>query len=105
MFSLYVTRPCQQFAVIRSRGDLEPSIIAARMTTNMADEEEKMLRHAQERCDLLIRIKSTVDGLLASGSINVWSTYGGLSRITGDLEDIFRHGLREQQVRLVCHNL
>ena len=67
------------------------------MTTKMAD-AAKMLRHAQERCNLLVRIKATVDGLLERDSINVWSTYGGLSRITDDLEEILRHGLREQQV-------
>lgn len=67
------------------------------MTTKMADASE-ILRHAQERCNLLIRIKTTVDGLLERDSVNIWSTYGGLSRITEDLEEILRHGLREQQV-------
>ena len=66
--------------------------------TTMADDESEGLQHATERYNLLVRIKSTVDGLLASNSVNVWSTYGGLARISDDLEHIFKHGLRELQV-------
>lgn len=67
----------------------------------MADDESEGLQHATERYNLLVRIKSTVDGLLASNSVNVWSTYGGLARISDDLEHIFKHGLRELQVLIV----
>ena len=72
-------------------------VSAGRNDNKMADEDGG-LEQAKERCRLLIKIKSTVDGLLASQGSNVWSTYGGLARITDDLEQIFRHGLLEFQV-------
>lgn len=59
----------------------------------MADHDEKSeLSYAAERCDLLLKIKSTVDGLLANGSNVTWSTYGGLSRISDNVEQILMHG-------------
>lgn len=50
--------------------------------------------HAEERCELLLKIKSTVDGLLANGSNITWSTYGGLTRISDNVEQILLHGCR-----------
>ena len=58
------------------------------------DDEERELRYAAERCDLLVKIKSTVDGLLASGSHVTWSTYGGLARISDNVEQVLIHGSR-----------
>ncbi|XP_028402060.1 run domain Beclin-1-interacting and cysteine-rich domain-containing protein-like isoform X2 [Dendronephthya gigantea] len=61
----------------------------------MADnDEESELRHAAERCDILLKIKSTIDGLLASGSHITWSTYGGLARISDNVEQVLTHGSR-----------
>jgi hypothetical protein len=52
------------------------------------------LKYAAERCDLLAKVKSTVDGLLASGSHVTWSTYGGLARISDNVEQVLIHGSR-----------
>ncbi|XP_032218537.1 run domain Beclin-1-interacting and cysteine-rich domain-containing protein isoform X2 [Nematostella vectensis] len=62
----------------------------------MATEDDGLI-HAAKRCQLLSRVKSTVDGLLANHSTNVWSVYGGLSRLTEDIENILQHGLKNQQ--------
>ncbi|XP_077988027.1 run domain Beclin-1-interacting and cysteine-rich domain-containing protein-like isoform X2 [Glandiceps talaboti] len=51
-----------------------------------------------EHQHLLLALKSTVEGLLASNSTNVWSTYGGLSRLCNDVESILKHGVKQQQV-------
>ena len=62
---------------------------------NMAENDEgRKLGHAAERCDILAKIKSTVDGLLASGSHVTWSTYGGLARISDNVEQVLIHGSR-----------
>ena len=58
------------------------------------DEEGSELRYAAERCELLAKVKSTVDGLLASGSHVTWSTYGGLARISDNVEQVLIHGSR-----------
>ncbi|XP_070537841.1 run domain Beclin-1-interacting and cysteine-rich domain-containing protein-like [Ptychodera flava] len=55
--------------------------------------EDIRLEHQQ----LLLLLKSTVEGLLAFQSSNVWSTYGGLSRLCNDVESILKHGLKQQQ--------
>ena len=61
----------------------------------MAENNEgRELRYAAERCELLARIKSTVDGLLASGSHITWSAYGGLARISDNVEQVLIHGSR-----------
>ncbi|XP_006816463.1 run domain Beclin-1-interacting and cysteine-rich domain-containing protein-like [Saccoglossus kowalevskii] len=57
------------------------------------ESDDLRLQHQQ----LLLSLKSTVEGLLASHSSNVWSTYGGLSRLCSDVENILRHGVRQQQ--------
>lgn len=57
-------------------------------------DEERELSHAAERCDILQKIKSTTDGLLASGSHVTWSTYGGLARISDQVEQVLTHGSR-----------
>ena len=62
---------------------------------NMAEDGEgSKLRYAAERCELLAKVKSTVDGLLASGSHVTWSTYGGLARISDNVEQVLIHGSR-----------
>ena len=62
---------------------------------NMAENDEgRELRYAGERCDILAKVKSTVDGLLASGSHVTWSTYGGLARISDNVEQVLIHGSR-----------
>ncbi|XP_064638641.1 run domain Beclin-1-interacting and cysteine-rich domain-containing protein-like [Lineus longissimus] len=60
----------------------------------MADLDE-VGRKRQERHNLLIALKETVEGILAIGSTNVWSTYGGLSRLCRGVENILIHRLRK----------
>ncbi|XP_053404594.1 run domain Beclin-1-interacting and cysteine-rich domain-containing protein-like isoform X2 [Mercenaria mercenaria] len=43
---------------------------------------------------LLVGLKTTVEGLLATNSSNVWSTYGGLGRLCKDVERILNHRLK-----------
>lgn len=47
---------------------------------------------------LINSLKSVVEGLLATHSTDVWSTYGGLNRVTKEVEKILYHGLRSTQV-------
>ncbi|XP_033118263.1 run domain Beclin-1-interacting and cysteine-rich domain-containing protein-like [Anneissia japonica] len=47
--------------------------------------------------ELLLTLKSTVEGLLASHSTYVWSTYGGLTRLCNAVNKILRHQLRQNQ--------
>ena len=54
----------------------------------------------QEWHQLLISVKSTVEGLLASQSVNVWNTYGGLERLSKNIQHILSHDLKVPQV---CH--
>ncbi|XP_035675398.1 run domain Beclin-1-interacting and cysteine-rich domain-containing protein-like isoform X1 [Branchiostoma floridae] len=46
---------------------------------------------------LLRALKSTVEGLLATRTSNVFSTYGGLPRMYRAVEDILRNGLKERR--------
>ncbi|KAK6195419.1 hypothetical protein SNE40_000855 [Patella caerulea] len=43
---------------------------------------------------LLIGLKTTVEGLLAIPSINVWNKYGGLNRVFEKVEDILYHRMK-----------
>ena len=45
-----------------------------------------------------MRVKSTVEGLLATQSTNVWSTYGGLDRLCSNVDAILRHQMKIAQV-------
>ncbi|XP_067118474.1 run domain Beclin-1-interacting and cysteine-rich domain-containing protein isoform X1 [Centruroides vittatus] len=51
----------------------------------------------EERHQLLISLKHTVEGLLANCSNNVWNTYGGLSRLCTVVDKILSHKLQNQQ--------
>lgn len=76
-------------------GGLRTSLQNENKKQNMADNDPgSELRHAAERCDILAKIKSTVDGLFASGSHVTWSTYGGLARISDNIEQVLIHGSR-----------
>ncbi|XP_071949321.1 run domain Beclin-1-interacting and cysteine-rich domain-containing protein-like [Antedon mediterranea] len=48
--------------------------------------------------ELLLSLKSTVEGLLASHSTYVWSTYGGLGRLCSAVNKILCHKLRQNQM-------
>ncbi|KAK3608749.1 hypothetical protein CHS0354_027072 [Potamilus streckersoni] len=48
----------------------------------------------RERHNLFISLKTTVEGLLANQSSNVWNTYGGLTRLCSDVENILKHRLK-----------
>jgi hypothetical protein len=50
-------------------------------------------------------LKTVVEGLLATHSTDVWSTYGGLNRVTKEVEKILYHGLRSIQVRYITIKL
>jgi hypothetical protein len=50
-------------------------------------------------------LKTVVEGLLATHSTDVWSTYGGLNRVTKEVERILYHGLRSTQVRYIIIKL
>lgn len=43
---------------------------------------------------LLRDLKSTVEGLLVTQVANVWSIFGGLSRLHNTVEKIFKHGCK-----------
>ncbi|XP_067669768.1 run domain Beclin-1-interacting and cysteine-rich domain-containing protein-like isoform X1 [Haliotis asinina] len=47
--------------------------------------------------ELLIGLKSTIEGLLATHSTNVWNTYGGLNRVCNHVDQILRHRIRPAQ--------
>jgi len=51
-------------------------------------------RHQEEYQRLLQSLKGTVEGLLISQVSNVWDIYGGLNRLLGAVEKIFKHGCR-----------
>lgn len=70
------------------------------MAAIIGTDEEEPQQQEPIKWNLLNKVKSTVDVLLASRNTNVWSTYGGLSRILDDLEGIFRHGLKHCNVSL-----
>ncbi|XP_060516818.1 run domain Beclin-1-interacting and cysteine-rich domain-containing protein [Cylas formicarius] len=42
-------------------------------------------------------LKQTVEGLLVTQVANVWSIYGGLNRLHGCFENIFRHGCKQSK--------
>jgi hypothetical protein len=54
---------------------------------------------------LYSNLKTVVEGLLATHSTDVWSTYGGLNRVTKEVEKILYHGLRSIQVRYITIKL
>ncbi|KAL5005068.1 hypothetical protein ScPMuIL_018524 [Solemya velum] len=58
------------------------------------DDEDENARDSPSRHQLLIGLKKTVQGLLASHSTNVWSTYGGLTRACHHVQQILQHGFR-----------
>ncbi|XP_071085103.1 run domain Beclin-1-interacting and cysteine-rich domain-containing protein-like [Haliotis cracherodii] len=47
--------------------------------------------------ELLIGLKSTIEGLLATHTTNVWNTYGGLNRVCSHVNQILRHRIRPAQ--------
>ena len=60
------------------------------LKNNMEDEVVK------EHFDLLAKTRSTIEGILASGRSDIWSTYGALRRAREILYDIFVHGLFDE---------
>ncbi|XP_069558343.1 run domain Beclin-1-interacting and cysteine-rich domain-containing protein isoform X3 [Brachyistius frenatus] len=52
----------------------------------------------REHWKLLSSLKTTVEGLVSTNNPNVWSRYGGLQRLHKDMNNILRHGLRNEQV-------
>ncbi|XP_043511737.1 run domain Beclin-1-interacting and cysteine-rich domain-containing protein isoform X3 [Frieseomelitta varia] len=50
--------------------------------------------HIKEQWQLLQNLRSTVEGLLVDGVLNVWNVYGGLNRLHNVMERIFKHGCR-----------
>jgi hypothetical protein len=51
-------------------------------------------QHQEEYQQLRQSLKATVEGLLISQVSNVWDIYGGLNRLHGAVEKIFKHGCR-----------
>ncbi|KZC13033.1 PREDICTED: run domain Beclin-1-interacting and cysteine-rich domain-containing protein [Dufourea novaeangliae] len=50
--------------------------------------------HIKEQWQLLQKLRTTVEGLLVDGVLNVWNVYGGLNRLHNIMEQIFKHGCR-----------
>ncbi|XP_017876260.1 run domain Beclin-1-interacting and cysteine-rich domain-containing protein [Ceratina calcarata] len=50
--------------------------------------------HVKEQWQLLQNLRTTVEGLLVDGVLNVWNVYGGLNRLHNVMERIFKHGCR-----------
>ncbi|XP_076292107.1 run domain Beclin-1-interacting and cysteine-rich domain-containing protein rubicon isoform X2 [Lasioglossum baleicum] len=50
--------------------------------------------HIREQRQLLQILRTTVEGLLVDGVLNVWNVYGGLNRLHHIMERIFKHGCR-----------
>ncbi|XP_078046287.1 run domain Beclin-1-interacting and cysteine-rich domain-containing protein rubicon isoform X1 [Augochlora pura] len=50
--------------------------------------------HIKEQRQLLQNLRTTVEGLLVDGVLNVWNVYGGLNRLHHIMERIFKHGCR-----------
>lgn len=48
----------------------------------------------KEQWQLLQSLRTTVEGLLIDGVLNVWNVYGGLNRLHHVMERIFKHGCR-----------
>ncbi|KAL4219862.1 hypothetical protein ACF0H5_020273 [Mactra antiquata] len=61
----------------------------------MADlDEEEDVQSQKLKHQLLIGLKTTVEGLLATNASDVWSTYGGLGRLCKDVDRILSHRLK-----------
>ncbi|OPL20792.1 run protein domain beclin-1 interacting and cystein-rich containing, partial [Mytilus galloprovincialis] len=68
--------------------------------TRWKQTNQRDIRRLISRLDhhyLINSLKSVVEGLLATHSTDVWSTYGGLNRVTKEVEKILYHGLRSTQ--------
>ncbi|RDD37538.1 Run domain Beclin-1-interacting and cysteine-rich domain-containing protein [Trichoplax sp. H2] len=51
--------------------------------------------YANKQCySLLVRVKNTVESLLSSDHCNIFSTYGGLKRLSDNIQDLFQHQLQ-----------
>lgn len=66
----------------------------------MADEEVGSTHYAEERWSLLNSLKCTVENILMSNFENGKVTTGSSPHVEFDLERIFEHGLRKNQVRI-----
>ena len=66
----------------------------------MADEEVGSTHYAEERWSLLNSLKCTVENVLMSNFENGQVTTVSSSHVEFDLERIFEHGLRKNQVRI-----
>ena len=66
----------------------------------MADEEVESTHYAEERWSLLNSLKCTVENILMSNFENGQVTTVSSSHVEFDLERIFEHGLRKNQVRI-----
>ncbi|XP_006869445.1 PREDICTED: run domain Beclin-1 interacting and cysteine-rich containing protein [Chrysochloris asiatica] len=63
------------------------------------DCEERLPEESRrEHWQLLGNLKTTVEGLVSANSPNVWSKYGGLERLSRDMQSILYHGLIHDQV-------
>ncbi|XP_076324013.1 run domain Beclin-1-interacting and cysteine-rich domain-containing protein rubicon isoform X3 [Tachypleus tridentatus] len=58
---------------------------------------EKESNPEDEKLQLLLYVKDTVEGLVASCSTNVWNTYGGLSRLCTAVEGVLSHEIKLSQ--------
>ncbi|ESO98855.1 hypothetical protein LOTGIDRAFT_158804 [Lottia gigantea] len=63
----------------------------------MADARTEEIGKSVTCSSLLMGLKSTVEGLLANQSINVWNIYGGLNRVCKHVEDILLHRIKLQE--------
>lgn len=66
----------------------------------MADGEVGSTHYAEERWSLLNSLKCTVENILMSNFENGQVTTVSSSHVEFDLERIFEHGLRKNQVRI-----
>ncbi|GAB1605391.1 run domain Beclin-1-interacting and cysteine-rich domain-containing protein-like isoform X1 [Argonauta hians] len=57
---------------------------------------EEDVSHWNQHHELLMGLKSTVEGLLATPTSNVWTTYGGLSRVCYHVEKILKFHLLDE---------
>ncbi|XP_025080052.1 run domain Beclin-1-interacting and cysteine-rich domain-containing protein-like isoform X2 [Pomacea canaliculata] len=66
----------------------------------MAEQEEEgsSERWVEECHNLLMALKSTIEGILAMQSSNVWSTYGGFKRVCGQMESVLSHRIKHSQM-------
>lgn len=54
------------------------------------------MEDVDEHYELLSKARLTIEGILASGRSDIWSTYGGLRRAREILFRIFSHGLQPE---------